>query len=415
LSKRQRWQPVRGFGSRVYEARERALLRLFDLPAVLLRGRLRAAIAAAPLDPGVIRRVLVLRLDRLGDLIMSLPALADLRAALPGAHISLAVGEWCEPIARRAPVDEVLRWSAPWAGRRLEGGVSLVGLLRSAHALKGQPPDLAIDLQGDVRAALLMAAAGARQRVGYANTGGGWLLTHAVPLDETLSWVEQNRLAVRRALGPLPAQPLDKGLVPAVDRAAAARLLSDRLGGHPRPLVGIHPSGGRLVKQWDLERWRAVAERLARDLGATIVVTGSAADKALASGLLTGFGGRALDLAGALDVPGTLAVISLLDLFLSADTGPMHMACAVGTPSVSVFGPSDPARYFSAPAGEAGLRHVVVRAELWCSPCNLIRRPPAECAGPTPPECLRLVSVDEVATRAAALLRQAGFAGGAAH
>jgi ADP-heptose:LPS heptosyltransferase len=86
----------------------------------------------------------------------------------------------------------------------------------------------------------------------------------------------------------------------------------------------------------------------------------------------------------------------------------MHAACAVGTPSVSVFGPSDPGRYFSGGTGESGRRHVVVRAELWCAPCNLIRKPPSECDDGAPPECLRRVEVDDVHREAARLLREAG-------
>jgi ADP-heptose:LPS heptosyltransferase len=103
----------------------------------------------------------------------------------------------------------------------------------------------------------------------------------------------------------------------------------------------------------------------------------------------------------------TLAVVSRLDLLLSPDTGPMHMATAVGTPSVSVFGPSDPVRYFSGREedGGAGARHEVVRAELWCSPCNLIRKPPAECSGRDGPECLRLVDAETVYREAARVLR----------
>jgi ADP-heptose:LPS heptosyltransferase len=104
-----------------------------------------------------------------------------------------------------------------------------------------------------------------------------------------------------------------------------------------------------------------------------------------------------------------MAVIEGLDLFLSADTGPMHMACAVDTRSVSVFGPTDPVRYFSGGTGESGSRHAVVRAELWCSPCNLIRKPPAECASVAMPECLELVSVEAVHREAARALREAGY------
>jgi ADP-heptose:LPS heptosyltransferase len=112
-----------------------------------------------------------------------------------------------------------------------------------------------------------------------------------------------------------------------------------------------------------------------------------------------------VDLTGRLRLRETLAVIGALDLFLSPDTGPMHMACAVGTASVSVFGPSDPVRYFSG----QGPRHVVVRSDLWCSPCNLIRKPPVECRGGMP-ECLRLVSGDDVYGAAVRLLSGAADA-----
>jgi ADP-heptose:LPS heptosyltransferase len=87
----------------------------------------------------------------------------------------------------------------------------------------------------------------------------------------------------------------------------------------------------------------------------------------------------------------------------------MHVACAAGTPAIAVFGPSDPVRYFSAPPEHAGSRHLAVHAELWCAPCNLIRRPPRECAHGAP-ECLRLVSPEAVYAAAARLLGAQGFA-----
>ena len=407
MPRRQRWSPVRGTGNRIYDRRERLLVGALDLPGRLLAGagRRLGLRRAEPASPDEVRQVLVLRLDRIGDVLMSLPALASLRAALPNATIRLAVGRWSQEVARSAPVDEILVWSAPWVGRRAEGSQGLRELCRLAWGLRSADLDLALDLQGDVRASLLLWMSGARARVGYANTGGAYLLTQVVPLDETVSWVEQNQRAVALAVGRRPeAARLDP--LTESDRDFVGRLLRALGLTAKRPLVGIHPGGGRLVKQWEIARWRELALRLQRDFDARILITGSEADRPLAEAVGTGLLARALDLTGKLTVRETMAVIGALDLFLSPDTGPMHMACAVGTPSVAVFGPSDPVRYFSAPDGLAGSRHRVVRSDLWCSPCNLIRKPPDECAGPEPPECLRLVSVDDVYREAAQLLRQ---------
>jgi ADP-heptose:LPS heptosyltransferase len=409
MPRRRRWQPVKGTASRVYDPAERLLLGALDLP-----GRLAASVAGLvrprrvpAIEPDQLREVLVLRLDRIGDVVMSLPALASLRAALPRARIRLAVGRWSADIARSAPVDEVLVWSAPWVGRPDEGVQGMGELARQAAALRATRPDLALDLQGDVRSLLLMRLSGAPIRVGYANTGGAYLLTHVVALDETVSWVEQNRRAVAVAVGSdVPAA----GIVPLgdADRAFAQGLLESLGLGGRRPLVGLHPSGGRTVKQWDVTRWSTVAARLQRDFDATILVTGTRADAPLAGPLARGLERPAVDLTGRLSVREMLALVGALDLFLSPDSGPMHMAWAAGTPSVTVFGPSDPARYFPG-ADHPGGRHVAVRAELWCAPCNLIRRPPAECSGPEPPECLRLVTVESVYREAARLLTVLGY------
>lgn len=394
MPRRRRWTPARGAALRVLHPVERMLASATDA----------APRTAAPaLDPAAIRDVLVLRLDRIGDVLMTLPALADLRRALPAARIRLAVGRWSEEVAAMAPVDEVMVWSAPWAGRAGEGATSLLSLGRQARTLAASPPDVALDLQGDVRAALLMRLTSARARVGYANTGGRRWLTHVVALDETVSWVEQNRRAVEVVAG--PRRETGKAHV-SVD-AEAARALLEREGLTGRPLVAIHPSGGRAIKQWPVARWREVARRLQEELGATVAVTGGAGDAALARALGEGLPRPVIDLAGRLSVAETMAVIGALDLFLSPDTGPMHMACAMGTPSVAVFGPSADERYSSADLSPQPALHVVVRRELWCAPCNLIRRPPGECVADVTPECLRIVTVDDVYSAAAALLRTA--------
>jgi heptosyltransferase-2/heptosyltransferase-3 len=410
MPRRRRATPVRGRGNRIHEPLERALVLGLDAPARAAFGLVRAARLGgrqpkAP-PPDEWREVLVLRLDRIGDVLMSLPALATLRAAAPRARIRLAVGHWSAEIARGFPVDEVLVWSAPWVGRPAEGAAGFLDLARAARALRPDGIDLALDLQGDLRASCLLWLSGARRRVGYANTGGDYLLTDVVPLDETVSFVEQNRQAVAVALqGEGRAVAVDP--LTAADRTfAEAFLRTEGLRGR-RPLVGLHPSGGRRIKEWPLERWRAVAARLQREHGAEILVTGGAADRALAAGLAEGLPHPVRDLAGRLDVRQSLAVIGRMQLFLSSDTGPMHLACAAGTPTVSVFGPSDSVRYFTGGAFDGRPeRHLVVRADLWCAPCNLIRRPPAECAAAATPECLAAVTVERVYAAADQLLRE---------
>jgi ADP-heptose:LPS heptosyltransferase len=412
MSTRRRWVPVVGTRSRIYEAHERVLVAAAEWPlhALAALGHvtgLLPARAPEPLDLASVREVLVLRLDRIGDVVMCWPALEALRRLLPSARIRLAVGRWSRTLATGAPVDELLEWSAPWVGRASEGADTFGALLARARGLRSARLDLALDLQGDVRANLLLAASGARRRVGYANTGGAALLTHVVPLDERVAWVEQNLRAVEVALGhPLvdrEAFPVPS-LLSAAERAAAAALLHARGFLERRPLVGLHPSGGRRIKQWDPARWAQVLARLEREHGARFVITGSAADRGLVAAVSAGLTQPHLDLTGLLDVRQTLAVIAQLDLFLSPDTGPMHMACAVDTPSVSIFGPSDAVRYFSGGSGALGTRHIVVRAELWCSPCNLIRKPPRACDVPAMPECLRAVEVEAVYAAAASCL-----------
>ena len=409
MAKRERWKPISGTASRVTKPHERVLVSAVDaFTWALATAGSALGEAQKPPTRAEIKNVLVLRLDRIGDVLMSLPALQDLRAALPEARVSLAVGAWSEQVARGAPVDEILVWSTPWAARPGEQRTRRAALIAQARGLQKRP-DLAIDLQGDLRAMLLMWLTGARWRVGYANTGGARLLHQVVPLDERRSWVEQSRSAVRAALGPIAPQPARSPLTEE-DQTVARRLLEELGLAGKRPLVGVHPSGGRRIKQWPVERWVLVAQRLATSFDATLVITGSSADKPLAEAFAGPLGERAIDATGRLTTRETFALLGQLDLFLSPDTGPMHMACAAGTPSVSVFGPSDPVRYFSGGDGRSGGRHVVVRPDLWCAPCNLIRNPPRECREAAVPECLDAIAPGAVVDEAARLLEVGGFA-----
>jgi ADP-heptose:LPS heptosyltransferase len=368
----------------INDPRERAVVAAADalLRPVALWRRLRARPRTAP------ARVLCLRLERIGDLLMTLPALAELRALLPDARIDLAVGSWNAEIAAAIPgVDAIERLDAAWLARGGEGRGTLA-LARQAAAWRGRGYDLAINFEPDIRSNLITAAAGARRTAGFASSGGGAVLDTALAYDPSAHTADNAIRLVRRALGaddgPLRAATLR---IPDAHRAEAARLLAP-LAGSRR--IGMHVSGGRAIKQWPEARFHELAARLAADREAALVFTGTTGDRAQVAEARAGLPDRAvLDLTGA-GLLTVAAVIERLDLFVTGDTGPMHLAHAVGTPIVAVFGPSDPARY-----APRGLRDRVVRVDLPCSPCNRIRRPPTRCVGHTP-DCLRGVEVAAV-------------------
>jgi ADP-heptose:LPS heptosyltransferase len=258
--------------------------------------------------------------------------------------------------------------------------VSPLGLAIRAAGWRGRKYDLGINFEPDIRTNMALAAAGARRSVGYRSGGGGALLDVALDYDTRAHTADNATRLVQAALntGPLEAVPVSLR-IPDAHRAEAARLLAPLAG---TVKVGMHVSAGRAVKQWPETRFRDVAALLVRDRSASIVLTGSPADRAQVDVVKAALPpDRVLDVSG-LDLLTVAAIIQQLDLFVTGDTGPMHLAHAVSTPIVAVFGPSEPKRY-----APRGVRDTVVRIDLPCSPCNRIRQPPARCTGHTP-DCL---------------------------
>lgn len=401
MSRRQRWHNIVGTSSRITDGREKAIAAAVSAGAHLLAPFLTRESAANDL-----RRVLVMRLDRIGDVVMSLPALHDLRAALPTAHLTLAVGQWSADVARDAPVNEAVIWNAPWVGRADEGALSYRALWRKVRSESTAGYDLAIDLQGDVRAIWLMAAARAAVRVGYANTGSASLLSRVVPLDETVSWVEQNRRAIDVALGRgrVTERPPFRW-IDAAGRVRGREELRERLRAlgwnedNKGPIIGMHPGAGRKIKEWPIERFRSLTELLVTEFDAWVVLSGSSSEAKLTREIRAAAPHRTIDLAGDTGLKSFAEMITAMDVFVSGDTSALHFACAADVPTVAIFGPSDPGRYFSGgPTGFGGTAPKVAlsSADLYCRPCNLIRNPPVECAARPMPECLDHISVDRV-------------------
>lgn len=397
------------------DRRERWLVGCADLllkPAGDIAGWRRAAAHAPP------RRTLLFRLERIGDLLMTLDALGAVRRRLPHAELHLVVGSWNAGLARLiSAVDHVETLDVPWLSR--DAAPSTLGEVaaRTAH-WRRQAFDLAINFEPDIRSNLLAAASGAPRRLGHAAKGGGALLTDALPYDPSIHVAANALRLVDRALPPAsgggagtaagPAsEPHLPGAgagvsgalgIPDAARARAARRLAACDGGEP--LVGLSPGAGRAVKEWPGERFAAAAARLAERTEATFVLLGPAAERPRAEAVVRALppGVRVLDLVGEAPLVDLAAILERLALLIVGDTGPAHLAAAVGTPVVAIFGPSDPRRY-----APRGARSRVVHAALWCRPCNRMRRPPARCRGVTP-DCLAGVGVDAVVEAALDLL-----------
>ena len=337
------------------------------------------------MDVRAAQRIQALRLDRLGDLLTTLPALKLLREAAPGAELELAVGSWNEPIARRLPfIDTVRVVDTPWAAWDQD-----IRFRDARRALAANPPDLAIDFQGDVRVLFLVALSGAPLRAGYGDTGGAYLLSHSARWDEKKSWYWQNLELVRTLypdieIGEANYRPIN--FVTAEDRKAARELLPEAT----KPRIGIHPSAGRALKQWEEQKFAALIDRLSAH--SSVVLTGSSGDRPLVERIAARAHSAPRILVGT-DLATFAAVVESFDVFVTGDTGPMHLAHAVGTSNVAIFGPSDPVRY--GPEASLGLRRVV-REPVFCSPCNMIRKPPAECARAQAPDCIAGIKVEQV-------------------
>ncbi len=341
------------------------------------------------------KRILLLRLERVGDLLMVLDAIAMVRTLAPHAKIDLVTGSWNLPLARLIPsVDSIETLDVPWMAR---GGraLSWQALIPRAKAWRNNEYDLAINFEPDIRSNLLLALSGAPRRIGFVSGGGGAVLSEAVEPDPAAHIAANALTLVARAFettGQRPratddAAPVTQGFSPVLRIPEEARSRAAEVIGRFSPggvTIGIQPAAGRQIKEWDPARFADVGSALARARGAKVVLIGSASDRQALDAVKAAWPAEVarVDLPEETDLVLLAAVLERLALFITGDTGPMHLAAAVGTPVLAIFGPSLPTRY--APLSP---KSRMVRIDIPCSPCNLMRRPPERCVGHVP-DCL---------------------------
>jgi heptosyltransferase-2 len=342
-------------------------------------------------------KLLVRATNWLGDAVMSIPALREIRRAYAGWEIVILARPWVADLYGREDFcDRILPYEnngrhAGWRGK-----------LRLGSELRAGGFDTAILLQNAFDAALVTRLAGIPNRIGYARDGRGLLLTKAVApprKDETPVHQRYYYLELLRRAGVIPALPVcDEIRLGAAPQAAAeGREYWQRQGVHASRWIGVSPGAAYgSAKRWFPERFAETASQLADRLDAHVAVFGSAGEAELCGSVARSIGARAHDVAGRTTLAEFIKLAAACTVFLTNDSGAMHVAAALGIPTVAVFGATE-----DVTTGPSAGWARVVRRHVECSPCLL-----REC--PIDHRCMTAVEVSRVVEEACALLRGNG-------
>ena len=278
------------------------------------------------------QRVAVLKANALGDFIMTLPALDALRAAYPAARITLLGRSWHEEFlrGRPSPIDDVYAMPHGALGDEADGLVADLHA-RVVRDLRAVAFDVAVQLHGGGRNSnRLLAQIGARVTAG-ARTADAPILDRNIHY-ETLQSDLVRCLEIVALVG-ASAVTLDPAL--AVTDADLAESV-DVVSADERPIVVVHPGASDTRRRWQPERFAAVADELAA-AGARVVLTGNAAEREVVASVVRAMRCSAEDVAGRLSLSGLTGLLARADLLVGNDTGPRHLAAAVGTETVAIY------------------------------------------------------------------------------
>jgi len=328
----------------------------------LLDGPFPRQVRCVPLRPH--SRILITQLDKIGDVLCSTAAIGLLREVLPEAHITVAVQPYSRDVLIRHPdINEVLSLSVPWSSARFAGGMHerIRTVLAVGRLLRQGRFDIGLDLQGNPLNALLMWLAGIPLRVGMSSLGGNVWLTAGQRMD----WFANRaafRLRLIERLTGRTGRPVTR-FDPAPEDVAWVGQLWANLG-VDRPVVVLCPTAENPLRMWDETRYMALGRRLSTT--ASVFFGHSANDAATAERFREAWAGVEhchVVPTGSLGRLG--AMLSAASVVVSNDSAPLHLAVAVGTPVVAVFGPSPP----SAAGPYDWEYNRVLEPSVICKPC----------------------------------------------
>ena len=294
-----------------------------------------------------IQRLLIVKTSSIGDVIHALPIVQALKEARPGMELGWVVRRRCADVLAESPFIDHLYV--------MPDKPSLSELLALRRDLRVGRYQVALDMQGLLLSGLVTWLSGAPVRVGWDRNreGNAGFLTHpVVPGKEQRRHEIDLLYGFAEVLGVRAAHP---DFTPQPYLAAeGAEKAAEWLSGLPRPRIALNVGASRAYKRWPVERWAEVAQGLAA-AGRSLVFVGDGQDAQAVAQITPSLPGGFVDLAGKTTLRGLASVLAACDLLVTGDTGPMHVAVAVGTPVVALFGATDPRRH-----GPYGARNVIL-------------------------------------------------------
>ncbi len=329
-------------------------------------------------------KILVMRYRFIGDTVLTVPFLRNLREACPAAQIDLMIEpfsgqvlEGCPYVNRVIPFEfkTIHTYSAASERSKFSGYRFYWKLIRE------QGYDAAFVLKRSLSSALLVRAAGVPRRIGFATEGRSLLLTDRVVYRHDQHEVENFLDCLRILDMPIGSTGLELWPTPANDDTIN-RFMADAGWKTSDFKIVIHPAASLPAKQWQLDRFAAVMRVLHERYGARFIYTGAKGDANLYRDLEKSGPFNSLNLCGVTSLHQNISAYRAADLFFGVDSGPMHMAAAAGIPVVALFGPTDERKW-----GPWGKEHTVITKRLSCHPCK-----PHKCSNN---DCMKLITVQD--------------------
>ena len=337
------------------------------------------------LDSRNIRKILVRSTNWIGDAVMTTPALGAIRAAFPSSEIVLAANSVVSELMTPHPFcDRVIIYDKNGPHRGLRGFGKFCRLIGRERF------DLAILFQNAIEAAIMARLAHIGTRAGYNTDGRGILLTHEIPVTKEARRLHHTQyyMNMLAKLGISPAEQKLRLQCTDEEKRWAQSLLG------PGRWAAINPGAAYgSAKRWYPERFAQVADALASEPGYGSVLVGGRGETGIGSEIESLMRSKPLNLIGGTSVRQLMAVLASVDLVITNDSGPMHVAAAFDRPIVALFGPTD-----HTTTSPLCPRFILVRREVECAPC--LKR---QC--PTDHRCMAGISVNDVLSAVKTLLR----------